>query len=105
MSGSSGGGGGVYASDDSPCESIVVDTVLNSPNPAAAIKKGDKLRVQIQAGSVPLAVCVIDSGAVAGSLTFGVVRRLIKCMEEGHTYVAEVTAVDGGRHAVRIKHT
>jgi hypothetical protein len=103
MSGS-GGGGGAYASDEVSCELINENLVLASPDPAVPVAKGDILKVEVRRSGAPVAVCVTAQGQVAGSLAYGEVRQLIRCIESGHKYIATVTSVVGGRRTVEITH-
>ena len=106
MSGSGGSGGGVYSgpAEDSPCASITIEAPLASPNAAVAVRVGDVLTVRVDTTLAVVAVCVTKRGEIAGSLVYGEVRRLIRCVDSGHDYVAEVTSINGGRRMVQVRH-
>lgn len=84
------GGGGV------DCDSLVVDTTLNSPEPAVVktLKKGSKLGVEV--GQSPhgrdILLAKTADGKIAGSLTPPRVLDIMNCLKGGHQYIAEVLA-------------
>jgi hypothetical protein len=113
MSGSSGGGGGSGGGREFPpvktgdnCEKLDVPTLLNSPVPTvvANLKKGDRLEVVLRkAGSLARLEAVDSRGKVAGSLTPNELLQIVRCIEDGHDYVAVVMSDPaGGAVKVRI---
>lgn len=88
--GGNGGGGGV------DCDSLVVETALNSPEPAVVktLKKGSKLAVELgQSGQGrDILLAKTADGKIAGSLTPPRVLDIMGCLRRGHTYIAEVLA-------------
>ena len=114
MSGSSGGGGGGGDGRGLPpgkpgdnCEKLDVPTLLNSPVPkvVASLKKGDRLDVVLKkTGSITRLEAVDSNGKVAGSLTPNELLQIVRCIEDGHEYVAVLTADPaGGAAKVRIQ--
>ncbi len=106
MSGSGGGGGGFGGirpgpSDVDNCD-IVETTTLSSPKPEviATLAVGDLLDVSL---SDRVLLAVTSAGEVAGSLTPPALADLLRCIGTGHSYVAEVTTLSGGRCEVRIR--
>lgn len=100
-----GGGGGGGGGED-PC-AIVQDAPINSPNPAVApgLAVGAILDVNLT-GTAPhkvLEVRVPGGAAPAGSLTHRGHLALIRCIEDGNTYQAEVIQRTGGAVVVRIE--
>lgn len=100
-----GGGGGGGAGGADPCE-IVQDAPLNSPNPAVVplLSVGDVLDV-VLTGVAPRQVLEVHTpaGGVAGSLTHVGHLALIRCIEGGNTYLAEVIQRTGGSVIVRVE--
>ena len=100
--GGAGGGGG-----DDPC-AIVQTASLNSPNPAVVphLTIGDMLDLHL-GGTPPRNVLEARTaaGRVAGSLTHVGHLSLIRCMQAGHAYRAEVTQRLGGTVVVQIERT
>jgi len=86
---SGGGSSGGPASGPLNCDIVESDKVLQSPDASVLekIKKGDRLRVTLRSSS-PVAV---SGKEVAGSIIYDGVERLIRCLREGHEYVAHVT--------------
>jgi hypothetical protein len=113
MSGSSGGGGGGGGRElppskpDDNCEKLDVPTLLNSPvaKVVATLKKGDRLDVVLKkTGNLHRLEAVDSQGKVAGSLTPNELLQIVRCIEDGHEYVAVLTADPaGGAAKVRIQ--
>ena len=108
----SGGGGGGYPirPDDAPidCESIVDETILNSPDPTVLNKLtvGDLLMVDIiETEGRRSLVARTDAGEIAGAITSDSLRDLIRCINEGNSYQAKVIELDGGLCRVEVRHT
>jgi hypothetical protein len=90
------------------CDSLVVDTTLNSPEPAVlkTLKKGTRLAVEL--GQSPkgreILLAKTKAGQIAGSLTPPRVLDIMNCLKGGHSYIAEVLAdPSGGDCRVRIR--
>jgi len=96
--GGSGGGGGV-----DPC-SLIEDTNLNSPVPAvvATLKPGDVLMVRLMPGPPVRVVVQTAAGLTAGSITGAKLPQIIKCLEAGVDYKADVVSVKGAAVRVRV---
>lgn len=99
-----GGNGG----DGFDCDSLVVDTTLNSPEADVVkqLKKGSRLRVDL--GKSPagrdILLALTKDGKIAGSLTPPQVLDIMNCLRGGHSYIAEVQAEpSGGECRVRIR--
>lgn len=105
MSGSGGGGG--YASDETPnCQLLSIQTSLASPIPAvvATLKIGDILDVVLTPPVGPVQV-ITKSGKVAGAIiTPPNLAQLIQCITDGNTYSARVLEINGANCKVLIKH-
>ena len=104
MSGSGGGGGGGFSEPTDSCETLVINTQLSSPKPAvvAQINVNDELSVATQQVGAATVVVALYQGQVAGGLAAPEVRRLRECLANGTTYVARVTAKNGGQVSVRV---
>lgn len=98
--GEGGGGGGV-----DPC-AIVQDAPLNSPAPTvvAGLSVGSVLDV-VAAGAPPRRVLEVrtPAGTVAGSLTHVGHLQILRCIDDGNVYKAEVIQKTGGSVVVRIE--
>lgn len=103
--GGGGGGGSSGGGDDDPCD-IVQDAPINSPNPKVvpALSVGDVLDV-VLTGSPPHQVLAVrtSAGANAGSLTHRGHLALVRCIQAGHQYRAEVIQRTGGAVVVRVE--
>ncbi len=99
--GSGGGGDGGIGVPD-PC-SLIEDTILNSPVPAVVgkLKAGDVLSVSLQRGPPVRVIVGTAAGVTAGSFTGAKLPQIIKCLEAGVAYKADVVSVKGA--AVRIR--
>jgi hypothetical protein len=105
MSGHGGGGGGGGGSDDTPqCDKLTTKVILNSPDSKVLnkLKVGDVLIVQLQKPTGPVVVVTRD-GKVAGSITSAILTSLIRCLELGNQYVAEVLELSAGKCQVLIR--
>lgn len=98
--GGSGGGGG-----DDPC-AISHPAPINSPNPVVVsrLSIGDLLDV-VLTGTLPRRVLEVwrPAGGTAGSLTHRGHLALIRCIETGNRYQAEVIQITGGAVIVQIE--
>ena len=99
-----GGGGGAGGVED-PC-AIVQNAPINSPRPAvvSALSVGDVLDV-VLSGTAPHRVLEvrIPGGPAAGSLTRRGHLAIIRCMDAGNSYTAEVIQRTGGAVVVRVQ--
>lgn len=106
MSGS-GGGGGPPERPPADCESFILRTHLNSPQPpiVRGLRKGDVLPVQLhQVAAGRNAVVALDAkGNVAGSITGPGLGTLIRCLQDGYAFVAVVENTSGGGVEVTVR--
>lgn len=95
------GGGGSSASDG--CD-IVSVTNLNSPvkSVIGILRAGEQLGVRLQAGPPRILQAINSAGLVAGSITSPEMPRIIACILQGVTFVADVVFVRGGTCQVRL---
>lgn len=106
MSGSSGGGGGIgFASGEVACDALVIHTQLSSPVPGVVkhLTQGDVLTVEVEQTGGTQYVVAKHNGAEAGSLASAQIIRLIECINQGTSYKAKVTAVNGGQVKVKVE--
>lgn len=100
-----GGGGGGGGGDVDPC-AIVQDAPLNSPAPAvvAGLTVGSMLDV-VASGAAPRRVLEVrtSAGTLAGSLTHVGHLLILRCIDAGNAYQAEVIQKSGGSVVVRIE--
>jgi len=107
MSGSGGGGyGGQFGQADFEvtCEKLKIDTQLSSPNPqvVAQLTVGTILRItQITSQGSQLTVAMYNA-MQAGGIASPYIQRLRDCINNGTTYVARVTAINGGQVRVSV---
>ena len=99
----SGGGGEGGAGGSDPC-SLIEDTNLNSPVPAvvATLTPGEVLAVRLVPGPPVRVVVQTDAGLTAGSITGAKLPQIIKCLEVGVDYKADVVSVKGAAVRVRV---
>lgn len=99
----SGGGGEGGAGGGDPC-SLIEDTNLNSPVPAvvATLKPGEVLAVRLVPGPPVRVVVQTAAGLTAGSITGAKLPQIIKCLEAGVGYKADVVSVKGAAVRVRV---
>ena len=100
---SGGGDGGTGGPEADRCD-IVSLTNLNSPNAAVVgtLRSGDVLDVHLQVGPPRLLLAATAAGQVVGSITSAEMARLIACIQQGESYVADVLSVRGGICQVRV---
>lgn len=104
MSGSSERSYTGFSTRESSCDTLKFETQLASPKEqiVAQMKIGDILDVHLdQLGSLSV-VQVLWNGHIAGGIASPQVQRLLTCLREGSTYVAEVISILGGQVKVRI---
>lgn len=102
------GGGGAGPDPGEPkdiCVMIKEDVRLESPKPEvlAELKPGDVLELRAKDGKPPVRA-VTAAGKTAGSVVTSSLETLLRCMDQGHRYVATVQSIKGGMCIVRITH-
>jgi hypothetical protein len=103
MSGSGGGGG-----PDTPvlsCEDLVIHTQIASPKAAVVSKLsvGDVLDVAVQMQGGTAVVVLLFKGKQAGGLASPHLGHLRECIENGTTYQARVTGINGAAITVSVE--
>ena len=91
--------------DDGDCGKLRFPTQLASPQPAVVsmLTPGTVLAIELQdRAGVRVIVAVNDAGEVAGSIVERI-QQLLRCLQQGFTYEAIVTAVAGGAVNVSIQ--
>jgi len=98
-----GGSGGGPDSMPDICLTIQEDVRLESPKPEvlAKLRVGDVLELLQKAGKAPITAVTAD-GSTAGSIVPSSLETLLKCMEQGHNYIATVKSIKGGMCIVQI---
>lgn len=92
----SGAGGGGYESgaggEAVSCNIVVSDIVLQNVDEDALLHVaiGDELEVRLEESS-PI---VVREDAFVGSVFYGGVARLIRCLRDGYDYIAHVTDIN-----------
>lgn len=104
MSGGPGGvsTGGRGGEPELTCETLILNTVLNSPNPevVSGLDEGDALDIKVQGKSL---IAVTQGGGIAGSITLPLMAKILECIRQGFEYVAIVKKIDGGRCDIEIR--
>jgi hypothetical protein len=106
MSGGGGGGGSWPEDTARSCEDLEFETALSSPQagPVAQLHEGDELTVQLDTSNDARKVVARNGeGEVVGTITSGDFANLLRCLQEGQPFVAEVISVDGGLVRVKIR--
>ncbi len=100
---SPGGGGSGGAGGPDPCV-LIEDTNLNSPVPAVvgSLKAGEVLAVKLEPGPPVRVIVQTSAGLTAGSITSAKLPQIIKCLEAGVDYKADVVSVKGAAVRVRV---
>lgn len=107
MSGGGGSGGpsGGFGSSEArtPCEDLAFRAPIASPQPPAlTLSVGDVLAVSLAPGP-PAAINLLTSdGDIAGSLITRI-TDLLRCIQAGHSYEAEVVTINGGDARVDVR--
>jgi hypothetical protein len=102
----SGSGGSTY--DATPpqqgCHRLNFKTVLNSPNPpvVSALSSGDQLDVVLDTTGGKKKALALWKGQTAGSITSDLLPQLLRCLEAGHVFKAEVITANAGRVEVHV---
>lgn len=104
MTGSSGSTFSSYSSNDTSCDTLVLDTQLASPKEDVIelISVGDELEVVISVLNNMSTVQVLWQGRVAGGVASPNVQKLLTCIQQGTIYTARVTQKIGGQVKIRI---
>jgi hypothetical protein len=104
----SGSGGGTPPPVELDCEKLTFDAEIASPQPRVigTLKVGSKLGIEIDvAGGRNRIVLKTRDGSVAGALISGRIPELLRCLQQGESFVAEVMKIDGGDIRVRVRHS
>lgn len=107
MSGGGGGGGpggGFGPTDDrTPCDQLKFRTSVASPQPAAGnLNVGDVLRVVLKPGP-PVVIHLIDEDDNAVGALITRIADLLRCIQDGFSYEAEVKQINGGDFDVEVR--
>ena len=109
MSGSSSsGGGGGFGSPDAGtnCQQLRFSATLQSPQPdaVATITVGEELDVVLVGGVgiTPVIEVQRSDGTTVGAL-IDHVTELLRCLQDGFQFVAEVLEISGGAVRVRVQ--
>jgi hypothetical protein len=86
------------------CEKLTSDTTLASPvrEVVAQLSVGVLLEVRLDTVGKTRVVRAIHNGNIAGSITSAIIQKIAECIDNGHTYVAEVLSIQGGACRVRV---
>ncbi|MGB7160430.1 MAG: hypothetical protein WBD40_20360 [Tepidisphaeraceae bacterium] len=111
MSGSDGdtgnGGGGGGGEESVDCANLFIrSTTLSSPDPAVirTLAVGTELTLRAESERGPLlALTRTRPERVAGSVTSGMLARLLRCIADGYEFVAIVRRIDEGICEVEIR--
>lgn len=98
----SGGGIGPGPNHEYDCSKVSIYTNLNSPNPAVLnqLSVGTILAIEMEPQTG--AVAAYYNNQIAGTITHSSLIQLIKCLEEGYSYKATVTSLNGGSCTIHI---
>lgn len=104
--GSGGPGGGFGPSDDrTPCDQLIFQTSIASPQPAADnLEVGDVLQVVLTSTPRVVINLVDRNGDLVGSLITRI-PDLLRCIQDGFSYEAHVKEIDGGDFQVEVRPT
>ena len=108
MSGSGTEVGGTGLRDSgTPCERLEFETTLASPDPdvVGQLSQGSVLDIELRRAegtAETLLVIARFRGQDVGSIVEGT-PELIRCLQQGHSFQAEVLAIDDGIVRVRVK--
>lgn len=106
MSGSGGGGPDFTPSPQVDCEDLAFDAAIASPQPnvVSALTVGDVLTVDLDtSGGRNTVLLRTSQGDEAGAL-ISRLTDLLRCLQQGESYEAEVTRIDGGDITVHVRH-
>jgi len=108
-SSSSGGGGGGFGSPDpgTNCQQLRFVATVQSPQPdaVAALAVGDVLNVVLVAGTgtTPSVIEVQRADGTTVGALIDHVTELLRCLQDGFQFVAEVLEISGGAVRVRVR--
>jgi len=100
---SSGSGGRGSATE---CLALYRGAGLASPKSAvlSKLKAGDTMKLDAQPQGPHYVLYAVSSGDRAGVVTHERIDQIIRCIvEEGHTYIAYIKSIDGGRCVLEIR--
>lgn len=85
------------------CGSLFLQTQLSSPREEVlqGVQKGDVMKLKLMSMAGPCLAMYNEN--IAGTIINKYIIQLIKCMNSGHEFIAEVREVEGGRCALTIK--
>lgn len=104
LGGGGAGGGGAGSGASISCDTLLIRTSLNSPNPNAVadLQVGDQLKVIATTETGPVVVRD-DQGRDVGSITSTQLLDLLACLAADFVYSARVTSISGGNVKVEIR--
>ncbi len=90
--------------DRTPCSELEFETHLSSPQADAieGVHPGELLPVAIDTRDGVRKVAVYREGDIAGTITADRLPALLRCLQQGQAFVAEVIRVDGGAIRIRV---
>lgn len=99
-----GGGEGADGASAFSCD-ITEDTRLNSVARDALqqVDVDDRLDVVYQTDPYPRLIVRNSARAIVGSITSSRMQDIIRCIEEGYSYVAMVRSIHDGQCSIRIE--
>lgn len=106
----SGSGGGSFSGQfgqadfEVTCEKLTIDTQLSSPDPqvVAQLSVGTIMDIRQVNLKGTLLTVAMHNGRQAGGIASPFIQRLRDCMSMGTTYVARVSAINGGQVRVSV---
>lgn len=102
MSGGNSIGGGSLGGNEQTCETLVVRTPLNSPNPDVVpqLRKGQVLAIELRGTSL---IVLTAGGLTAGSITSVKIAKIVECIRKGFQYVALILEIRGGHCELEVR--
>lgn len=107
MSGSGSGTPDFGPTEPVDCAELAFEAAIASPHPdvVASLTQGEILTVELDTSSGRNRVLVrTNRGDVAGALISGRIAELLRCLQEGVAFEAEVTGIDGGDVTIHVRH-
>jgi hypothetical protein len=105
-SGGSGGSGGGGGNGGVECQPVYRGARLVSPkeNVLSKLKEGSVLDLEVRQSGNSYSLYALKSNEEAGTITHNRLTQIIRCIrEKQYTYVAYVTAIDGGNCTLEIR--
>lgn len=105
----SGGGGGSMPTINRPgtnddCSSLIINTHLASPDMDVVAQHDVGTVLSVNAASPTGPVRVVDSnGNIAGNILSREQVRLLKCLNQGTEFIAEIRSIDEGSSSIQIR--